>query len=151
MRRSDNTRCGEHALVAALYADFLAYVCQGLGSSSNLLLRVAYMENCTERQSVWGRAQHAAVVVIWCSLLIGCGLWLPFTLGRYTLRVAAPLLPRVPPSAWLYRVVKVLHRTQHGGSGAAAAAAAALRNATQACTAREGCIFLAAGPCWLHL
>ena len=75
-----------------------------------------------------GPRQHAAVVVTWCSLLIGCGLWLPFTLGRYVLLAAAPLLPRAPPPALL----RALLGQSQAGAPAAAAAAAQLGNATQA-------------------
>lgn len=77
-----------------------------------------------------GASQHAAVVLTWCSLLIGCGLWLPFTLGRYTLLAAAPLLPRAPPIALLQTL---LGHAGHGAPAAAAVAEAPLGNATQAC------------------
>ena len=77
-----------------------------------------------------GASQHAAVVLTWCSLLIGCGLWLPFTLGRYTLLAAAPLLPRAPPMALLQTL---LGHAGHGAPAAAALAEAPLGNATQAC------------------
>lgn len=73
-----------------------------------------------------GPLQHAAVVVTWCSLLIGCGLWLPFTLGRYVLLAAAPLLPKAPPPALLHALLG------HPQAGAPAAAAAQPQNATQA-------------------
>ena len=77
-----------------------------------------------------GASQHAAVVLTWCSLLIGCGLWLPFTLGRYTLLAAAPLFPRAPPIALLQTL---LGHAGHGAPAAAAVAEAPLGNATQAC------------------
>ncbi|KAK9827313.1 hypothetical protein WJX81_003637 [Elliptochloris bilobata] len=73
--------------------------------------------------------EHAAVVVTWCSLLIGCGLWLPFTLGRYVLLAAAPLLPRAPPAALLYAL---LGRPEAGAPAAAVPAADPLVNTTQA-------------------
>lgn len=73
-----------------------------------------------------GPRQHAAVVVTWCSLLIGCGLWLPFTLGRYVLLAAAPLLPKAPPPALLHALLG------HPQARAPAPTAAQALNATQA-------------------
>jgi len=74
------------------------------------------------------RAQHAAVVLAWCSVLIGGGLWLPVAVGRGALLAAAPLLPHAAPPAWLHALAG-----QPGPrwAPAAAAAAAALGNATQ--------------------